>query len=184
VADNPGRFTLLAMPPSGEIFLATDAYGTTWLVHPPGAGGPDKISASAVGATIEEAVARHGWDRVEQSFPSWAKLDSARQRRAAKANPQRRHGVATFDEHDVRRVLRVVTSWMTEGDPARGRPALHRLLREAPVVRSNDELYEEVNRLLLRLDQKTNPPPFANLTPLNGARNGEALQRLRLPQAS
>lgn len=48
MAENLGSFLLLAMPPSGEIFLATDAYGTTWLVHPPGAGGPDKINPAAV----------------------------------------------------------------------------------------------------------------------------------------
>jgi hypothetical protein len=172
------------MPPSGEIFLATDAYGTTWLVHPPGAGGPDKISPAAVEATVQEAVARYGWDRVEQSFASWADLDNARQQWVAERNPLPPLDVSGFDEHDVRRVLRVVTSWLAAGDSARGRPALHRLLRDAPAVRRDDQLYEEVTRLLLRLDEQVDPPPFSTLTVSDSSRGQEALQRLQLPQAA
>jgi hypothetical protein len=184
VAENLGRFTLLAMPPSGEIFLATDAYGTTWLVHPPGAGGPDKISPAAVEATIQEAVARHGWDRVERSFASWSELDTARQRLVGEIYPLPPLEVSDFDEQDVREVLEVVRSWLVAGDSARGRPALHRLLREAPVVRRDDELFEEVTSLLLRLDEETNPPPFSTATLGNGSRSDEAMQRLQLPQAA
>lgn len=184
MAENQGSFTLLAMPPSGEIFLATDGYGTTWLVHPPGAGGPDKIDPPAVEATVEEAVARHGWNRIDQSFGSWDELDKARQHWVAENNPLPPPDISGFDEHDIRRVLRVVTSWMAAGHPARGRPALHRLLQDAPIIRRDDKLYGEVTRLLIRLDEKTEPPPFSALAALNGSRSAAARQRLRLPQAA
>lgn len=175
-----GSVTLLVMPPSGETFLARDAFGTVWLVHPPGAGGPEKVAPSAV----DEAVARHGWDRVEESFGSWAELDTARQERVAAGGPRRPVDVSRYDEHDVRRVLRVVSSWLAAGDPVRGRPALHRLLRDAPVVREDDQLYVEVTELLVRLDQVPPTPPRTAMGAAGSQRHADALQRLQIPLAA
>jgi hypothetical protein len=129
-------------------------------------------------------VAFHGWDRIEQSFASWVELDTARQRMVADKYPLPPLEVSDFDEEDVRQVLEVVTSWLVAGDSARGRPALIRLLRETPVVRRDDGLFEEVTRLLARLDEETNPPPFSPLTATQGSRSQEALQRLQLPGAA
>lgn len=54
--------TLVAMPPSGEVFLARDSDGLLWLVSPPGAGGPERVDEDIVA----RAIADHGFERIDE----------------------------------------------------------------------------------------------------------------------
>ena len=173
--------TLLAMPRSGEILLVRDAAGTTWLIHPPGAGEPEIVTEDVVG----EAVARHGWDRVDETFPSWAELDVARQRRVAETAPQGRVDVSRFDAEDVRRVVGIVSAWLRSGEVNRGRRALHRLLRDATIIRRDEQLFSAVTEMLTELDDVPPRPPlqFRSAT-VGDERRKTALRRMQLSSAA
>ena len=71
---------LLAMPRSGEIYLATDENGVTWIFHPEGAGDPDLIEPDKVDETLRQACGKHSWELVRQDFGSWEEIQAARQR--------------------------------------------------------------------------------------------------------
>ena len=139
-----GEITLVAMPPSGEVFIARDG-DALWLVSPPGAGGPQRVDEE----TAMRAVADHGFDLIEQSFADWAELDAERQRRAGIGLAEVKIDVEGFDAEDVRGVLRAVERFRQRGQTARARRVAHRLL-EAPVVRREDELYAGIMALLRR----------------------------------
>jgi hypothetical protein len=171
---------LLAMAPSGETFLVRDRQQTIWLVLPPGAGLPQQASSE----DVDEAVARHGWDRIEREYASWSDLDSGRQQLVASHGPQPRVDVSRFDAADVRRVLGVVADWRQRGDAVRGRRVLHRLLREAPIVRQQDDLFDAVNEALTELDTMSPEPPPTALRFANDRRHIEARDRLQIPVAA
>lgn len=170
---NGAGIALLAMAPSGESFLARDQSGTTWLVHPPGAGDAEVVS----GEIVDEAV-RQGWDRVEQTFTSWAQLDNARQVRVAATGRQGRVDVSRFDGEDVRRVLAVVDSWQRSGEVIRARRALHRLLQDATVVRADNGLFETVTRVLTELDEASSRWPVPALVRDGDDRFAKAQRRM------
>jgi hypothetical protein len=167
---------LLAMAPSGETFLVRDRQQTIWLVLPPGAGLPQQASSE----DVDDAVAGHGWDRIEREYPSWADLDAGRQQLVASRGPQARVDVSRFDAEDVRRVLGVVAGWRQGGDIVRARRVLHRLQREAPVVRQQDELYVAINEALDELDAMSPEPPPIALRSTNDPRYIEARDRLQI----
>ncbi|HJQ03106.1 MAG TPA: hypothetical protein VJ851_16035 [Jatrophihabitans sp.] len=171
---------LLAMAPSGETFLVRDRQGTVWLVLPPGAGLPQQAS----GQDVEDAVARHGWNRIDREYTSWSELDAGRQQLVVSRGAQARVDVSGFDAEDVRRVLGVISGWRQRGDAVRGRRVLHKLLREAPIVRRQDELYEAVNEALKELDAMSPEPPPTILWFADHPRHLEAQDRLKIPVAA
>lgn len=142
------RVTLVAMPPSGEVFLARDGDGALWLIPPPGAGEPERVGDE----TVERAVVEHGFERVEQSFASWALLDEERQRRAGAGLTPAQVDFARFDTDDVERLLGALDRARGRGQVARARRFAHRLL-QAPVLRRDGELYDRVVSFLLELDE-------------------------------
>jgi len=131
--------TLVAMPPSGEVFVARDSEGVLWLVSPPGAGGPERVDEEVV----ERAVADHGFQVIEQRFDGWEELDAERQRRAGAGLAPIEVDVEGFDAEDVERVLRALDRCRVRGQIPRARRVGHRLL-EAPVLKSDDELFGRV----------------------------------------
>lgn len=162
--------TLVAMPPSGEVFIARDG-DTLWLVPPPGAG-PRKVIDEE---TVARAVADHGFDLIDESFPSWAELDAERQQRAGIGLTAVKIDVDDFDASDVRGVLRALERFRRRGQSARSRRVAHRLL-EAPVVRSDDELHASVMALLYELDDERVSLPAPTADP----RRLEARERMQL----
>ena len=165
-----GDVTLVAMPPSGEVFIARDG-DALWMVPPPGAGGPQRIDDE----TAARAVADHGFDLIEESFAGWAELDAERQRRAGIGLAAVQIDVEGFDAADVRGVLRALERFRQRGQTGRTRRVAHRLL-EAPVVRSDDELYASVVALLQDLDDEHVSLPAPTADP----RRREARERLQL----
>lgn len=143
------------MPPSGEVFIARDNHGTLWLIPPPGAGQAEIISDEIV----DRAVVDHGFQRVEESFPSWDLLDAERQRRAGEGLTPVKVDVTHFDAEDVRRLLGALDRARAKGQIPRARRFAHRLL-EAPVVRNDDALYERIVSFLLALDEIPAPMPL------------------------
>lgn len=136
-----GDVTLVAMPPSGEVFIARDG-DALWLVPPPGAGGPQRIDAE----TAARAVGDHGFDLIEESFASWAELDTERQRRAGIGLAAVKIDVERFDAEDVSRPAASAgalpparpdgSGASRRPSPARsaGRAARRRAVRERPGV--------------------------------------------------
>jgi hypothetical protein len=165
-----GDITLVAMPPSGEVFIARDD-DAMWLVQPPGAGGPQRIDEE----TVARAVADHGFDLIEERFAGWAELDAERQRRAGIGLATVNIDVEGFDAEDMRGVLRALERFRRRGQTGRARRVAHRLL-EAPVVRLDDELYERVVALLRDLDDEHLSLPVPTADP----RRREARERLQL----
>ena len=103
--DGNGQVTLVAMPPSAEVFIARDD-GVLWLVSPPGAGGPERVNEEIV----ERAVAQHGFERIDQDFDGWAELDAERQRRAGEEMPEVQVDLEHFDAEDVEGLLGALES--------------------------------------------------------------------------
>lgn len=165
-----GDITLVAMPPSGEVFIARDG-DALWLVSPPGAGGPQRIDDE----TAARAVCDHGFDLIEESFAGWAELDAERQRRAGIGLADVKIDIEGFDAEDVHGVLRALERFRQRGQIPRARRVAHRLL-EAPVVRTDDELYTSVVALLRELDDERVSLPARTTDP----RRREALERLQL----
>jgi hypothetical protein len=124
------RVTLVAMPPSGEVFLARDGDGVLWLIPAPGAGEPERVD----GEIVERAVVDHGFERVEESFATWALLDEERQRRAGIGLTPVTVDFERFDRADVERLLGALGRARGRGQVARARRFAHRLLA-APVLR-------------------------------------------------
>jgi hypothetical protein len=153
------RVTLVAMPPSGEVFLARDGDGVLWLIPAPGAGEPERVD----GEIVERAVVDHGFERVEESFATWALLDEERQRRAGIGLTPVTVDFERFDRADVERLLGALGRARGRGQVARARRFAHRLLA-APVLRGDDELYERVVGFLLELDEipASAPPTIAD----------------------
>ena len=147
--------TLVAMPPSGEVFVARDHDGVLWLIPPPGAGEPQRVNEEIV----ERAVVDHGFDRVDQRFASWALLDAERQRLAGEGLTAMQVDFTRFDADDVVRLVAALGRARDKGQVPRARRFAHRLL-EAPVVRREDELYDRVVGFLLELDAITPPVPL------------------------
>ena len=172
------RVTLVAMPPSGEVFIARDNDGVQWLIPPPGAGQPKQIGDEVV----ERAVVDHGFERVEVSFASWDLLDAERQRRAGEGLIPVQVDFARFDTDDVDRLLGALARARRRGQIVRARRFAHRLL-EAPVVLRDVELHGRVVSFLLELDDiPTSAPPT-----VSGAPNPERLaarKRVHVLQAA
>lgn len=154
----------MAMPPSGEVFVARDSDGVLWLVSPPGAGGPERVGEDVV----ERAVADHGFELVDQRFDGWAELDAERQRRAGEGLAPVRVDVESFDAEDVEGMLRALDRTRLRGQTARARRVAHRLL-EAPVLRADDELFGRVVGFLQELDRSPLSVPPAVVEPLYAA---------------
>lgn len=139
--------TLVAMPPSGEVFIVRDHDGAQWLVQPPGAGDPELVTDKVV----ERAVIDHGFDRIEESFETWKHLDADRQRRAGIGHTAMHVDVERFDAEDVRQMMRAMRRCRQRGEIPRAVRVAHRLLR-APVLREDLELFEELVAFLDELD--------------------------------
>lgn len=142
------RISLLAMAPSGETYLARDAFGRVWLMQPRGAGEPEIVDPSLV----DKAVAYGGFDRVDEAFDSWADLDRFRQGRVAMIIPEVAVDTDRLDCDDVDEMLTIALRWVDDGEPQRARRAALALLR-LRVVREDDHLNERVVALLEELDQ-------------------------------
>lgn len=158
----PRAITLVAMPPSGEVFIMRDGDGL-WLVPPPGAGDWQPIDEE----TVARAVADHGFDLIEETFAGWEELDAERQRRAGVGLAAVEIDVERFDAADVRGVLRSLNRFRRHGEADRALRVASRLL-EAPVVRGDDDLYASVLALLRQLvDERVSPPaaPDARVSP-------------------
>lgn len=149
--DLPHEVTLVAMPPSGEVFIARDDDGVLWLIPPPGAGEAERVEQEVV----ERAVVDHGFDRIEQGFATWELLDAERQRRAGIGLEPTQVDFTRFDAEDVDRLLRALDRARGAGQVARARRFALRLL-QAPIVSSDADLLSRVAGFLLELD--TIPP--------------------------
>jgi hypothetical protein len=180
VSEQQHSLVLLAMAPSGETFLVRDRQRTIWLVLAPGAGLPQQ----ATDQDVDDSIIRHGWNRIDREFNSWSDLDAGRQQLVSSRGPRVQVDVSRFDAEDVRRVLAVVSNWRQRGDGVRGRRLLHRLLREAPVVRLSDELYDAVTEALTELDTMSPQPPPSVLRFTDDRRLREAQDRLKIPVAA
>jgi len=169
--DVNGQVTLVAMPASGEVFIARDD-GVLWLVSPPGAGGPERVDEEIV----ERAVAHHGFERIEQDFDGWAELDAERQRRAGEGMPEVQVDLEHLDAEDVAGLLGALERARDRGQVPLARRAALRLLT-SPVVRHDDDLYGRVLGFLEELDASaTASTPAAVAEP----KRQEARERLRL----
>jgi len=165
------RVTLVAMPPSGEVFLARDSDGVLWLVSPPGAGGPERVDEDIV----ERAVADHGFELIEERFDGWAQLDAERQRRAGQGLDAVHVDVERFDAEDVEGVLHALERCRLRGQVPRARRVAHRLL-QAPVVRIDDTLYDRVVDFLQELDASPASVPSAVTEPVKQAARERVLR--------
>jgi len=156
LAETSSRVTLVAMPPSGEVFIVRDSDGELWLIQPPGAGDPERITDEVVA----RAVVDHGFELVEQSFDGWAQLDAERQRRAGSGLDAMRVDVERFDAEDVQQVMRALQRCRQRGQIPRARRVAHRLLR-APVLRQDPDLYGQLVTFLEELDSIPASPPVS-----------------------
>ena len=170
-----GIVTLVAMPRSAETFLVRDTSGTLWLVPPAGAGTAQTMDESA----IDEAVSRHGWDRIDAEFDSWESLDNDRRRRAAELAPGRELGVADYDAADVQRIIGGARARFQAGEVATARAMLHRLLREVILVRESIDLHSQVTDLLVDLDAASPRAPRSGVIGVRAQYRDQA-QRLEL----
>ncbi len=150
------RVELVAMAPSGETFVARDGAGVLRLYSP----------AQAPRVVEEEIVERAilaGFDRVGESFTTWAELESARQRRASVLAPSLTTDVSDWDDNRVARALGVVNTWITDGKIAAARRVLYELLR-APGVQRSPATLNQISNLLQRCERRevvhvpTDPP--------------------------
>lgn len=155
-ADTSRLVTLVAMPDSGEVFIVRDDNGAVWLIQPPGAGDPELIT----NGVVERAVVDHGFERIEESFTSWAQLDAERQRRAGVGLTPRGVDVERFDSEDVAQVMRALQRCRRRGQIVRARRVAHRLLR-APVLQRDLGLYRGLVEFLEELDAIPPSPPFS-----------------------
>ena len=130
---------LLAMAPSGETLVVRDRSGRVWLHPPQGAGRPELIDE----AVAERSVADHGFDRIDQAFPSWEALDSFRQGRAARVTPDVVVDRAALDMRDVERLWAVARRWVVEGQGPRARRLAYELLR-VPAVRADEATHNGI----------------------------------------
>ena len=158
-AGSDGHVTLVAMPPSGEVFLVRDFDDVLWLISPPGAGGPERVDDEVV----ERALTDHGFELIDESFAGWEQLDRERQRRAGIGAPVARVDVDGFDVEDVERVLHTAERWRARGQTLRARRIAHRLL-DAPVVLTDTALHHRLVRFLQQLDETppSMPAPVAD----------------------
>jgi hypothetical protein len=140
-------YILLAMPPSGEVFVARDTDGRLWLITPPGGGGPIEIDDTQ----LQRAVAEHGYERIDRGFASWEELDRERQRLAGLVAPATEVDVASFDIEDVERVLNTARRRQREGHSSQARRIALRLL-EAPVLLTVPDQHAAVVKFLQDLD--------------------------------
>ncbi|HVF13722.1 MAG TPA: hypothetical protein VM942_03935 [Acidimicrobiales bacterium] len=147
-----GSIALLAMAPSGETYMVRDEFGRTWLIQPPGAGDPRVIEPDVV----ELAVARHGFDKIDQDFPSWSDLDRFRQARAASAAPPLAVEARPLDLDDVERLFRVVRRWADQGEVHCARRAVFALLA-APAVRADAEVHGRLIAFVQGLEEPASP---------------------------
>jgi hypothetical protein len=140
---------LLAMAPSGETYMARDPFGRVWLLQPPGAGEPLVIDASVVDA----AVGKHGFERVDREFTSWAELDRFRLEMASLTTRLPAAEARPLDLEDVARLFGVVRRWAAGGETSRARQASFALLEE-PVVLGDPAVH---HRILLFLKDLGEP---------------------------
>lgn len=116
--------TLVAMARSGETFITRSDRDGLWLHMPSGAGGAGPINET----TAHQAVADHGFTKVDRDFATWAELEDFRQQEAAKFAPPVEIDPADLDDEDVREMLEVARRWATEGETERSRRLLLKLL--------------------------------------------------------
>ncbi len=153
--------TLVAMPPSGETFVVRDQEGELLLVHPPGAGEPERIDE----ATVRRSLSEGGFVRIDERFESWAALDAERQRRAALARRGTDVALDQLDASDVERLLRTATRWCRAGRVPSARRLAQQLLR-APAVEADRGLRLQVLELLDGLVAIEERPPLLASDPL------------------
>lgn len=139
---------LVAMAPAGDVFFVRRADGDVWLVPPPATAEPRLASVREV----EDALARHDFDVVQESFPSWAELEDRLQQRAGWVTPDVVVDVQEFDEDDVRDVLEFVEEWIDQGHVRAADDTLIELV-DARAVRRSDQLSQRVQALLRRTRQ-------------------------------
>lgn len=149
----PGPFALVAMPPSGEVFVVEDGVGQLWMCSPH-VREPERIEADV----LSRAIADHGFERVDRAFESWSELDAERHRLAGLAFPSVQLDVDSFDRVDVERVLRSAGRFRDRGQVARARRIAYRLL-ETPIVWRDHELRHELIRFLQDMEGTTAPVP-------------------------
>ncbi|MBE2318438.1 hypothetical protein DVA67_020825 [Solirubrobacter sp. CPCC 204708] len=174
VAEPVGEgFTLVAMPPSGETYIARDDHGVLWLITPPGVPGPERIDT----VVLRRAVAEHGFERIDRVCDSWADVDRARQELATTLELPQRDELEEFDAEDLRRVLRHAARMHVQGDVLRPRRVAHSLLR-APAAKADDEVYTAILDFLEQLDNAPLLTPA--VAPPADAQKAEARQRMLL----
>ncbi len=99
-------YTLLAMAPSGDTYLARDPGGLVWLLQPVVDGESQIVEPD----TAERAVATHGFERIDRTFPSWRDLDDFVEEQAARSAPGIDLDPAALDVDDVRRLLGIAAN--------------------------------------------------------------------------
>lgn len=163
------RFTLLGMAPSGEACLVGYPDGRVFVssIH---TAAPTRIDASGV----DQYIATHDWKPIGRSFATWDALDAYRNRQAAapiKTTPS----VIDYDAAEVRDVLDETSTANDAQQRASARRLLLDILRDAPVVRSDDDLYAAV---LARVEELAGPRRLP--TSRDPQEMAAALQRLQV----
>ena len=139
---------LLAMAPSGETLVVRDRGGRVWLHPPQGAGRPELIDE----ALADRVVADHGFERIDQPFPSWEALDSFRQERAARLAPEVVVDRDALDLGDVERLWAVARRWAVEGQGVRAKRLAFELLR-VPAVRADEATHDALVSFVEELEE-------------------------------
>ena len=158
MVDRAGAYTLLAMPRSGEAVLARDEHQRIWLIrfvlH--------YDDEPATQYDVDAAVAKHGWERVDRNFDSWAELDEYRLNRAREgvdnlAGPD----IANLTRAGVQVILRQIRKAGVERRQS-SEDLLNDLLAQCRAVRDDQYLAAEVgtqlNAIRLQSSKPTNSP--------------------------
>ena len=167
----PKPFTLLAMPASGEAYLARDDRGHIWLVQDVLGYEPEPASES----DVDEAVLRFDWNRLGVQFATWDEL--ARyvvEQVEAEPGESEPPSYAAYSKRDVELTLQEV-ELAGDDDPEVAYDILLGLLDGCQAVREDATLLKRVTGQLRRLRRK---PPVSPVSP------GElqaALERMKLP---
>jgi hypothetical protein len=134
---------LLAMTATGDVFFADDGFGTVWLFEALAGGDPLRVERSEV----DDAVARHGIERVDREFASWDALDEFRRGRAGAFLEQFAPASHELTVDDARRGVAQARRWLQGNERALARKlALHLLGIDA--VRLDKALMDEVRAVI------------------------------------
>ncbi len=132
-------FRLVAMAPSGDVFISQLENGRFWLHLPHSVRGGGPLER----ADVDRIVLNASLDLVDLTFNTWKELDAARLRRAADGVVEVVHDADEWTAYDAQQAVETVDEWIAGGD-LESVGALCRQLLALDVVRHDDALYTAV----------------------------------------